>query len=246
MRELLKKYSDYLVLFGVLGTAAGVFATIHLPGRWWRAEAFAREPHRITLKDLATNGPGDNRHVLVTDYECGHRFAYEYNARANDPRPGPEDARSGSAWIPLFPTPLPDDPVSAESPKSFVVLLATTRELATPNGHLVLNRRRAMEGLVLPYWRPRESGEARDILAKNYPDTDFGKCLILEAYTPFDKEVAPAFAGLVAVIAAGGLLFGPPTFLYGFVIGRAKREKSRLAIAEARRARAAESSDGPD
>lgn len=200
----------------------GLLSAYYLPGRWQRADALAKEPQAITLHDLATNGPGDNPHVIVTEFTCGSGYVFEIETRKGAPPPGPDQAGHGKAWIPLYPKSAPENANAGVEPTSFIVLLETTPTLASGNGFHVLSRRQSMEGIVVPLSRRDLPADVRDKLAERYPDTHFADCLILEQYEPYEKEDASTFATALAVIAGAGLPVGLLALSLGVILGRSR------------------------
>jgi hypothetical protein len=202
----------------------GLVSTYYLPGRWQRANALAKEPQRITLHDLATKGPGDNPHVLVTDFTCGSEYVFEIQSRKGAPQPSPDQTGWGRAWIPLLPKSSSDRP-DAAPPTSFAVLLETSPTFASGTGFHLLSRKQSMEGLAVPLSRKNMPLEVRDKLTANYPDTDFGACLFLEQYEGHHKEDASVFATALAIVASSGVLVGLPALALGIFFGRSKRKQ---------------------
>jgi hypothetical protein len=101
----LRKRCTFLLALGIAATGAGIVCAAFLPTNWSRMEALAKEPQRLTLRELAANEPGDNPHVIVTDYVCGQGYVYEVPHLIGERAPGPDDTAPGRAWIPLFPKP---------------------------------------------------------------------------------------------------------------------------------------------
>jgi hypothetical protein len=197
-------------------------------------EAIAKEPQRLTLQELAANGPGDNPHVIVTDYLCGRGYVFEMMVRKGSPPPTPDQGGPGKAWIPLFPKSQGDAP----EPNSFVVLLETAPTQASGTGFHLLSRRAEMEGLVFPISFRTLKGEVQARLSKSYPGTDFSKGLLLEEWDQHHKKDAPFFAYALAILAGGGLLLGLPLLSLGIVFARGRARSLRA------QRRQAEDNDG--
>ena len=61
MIAFLNRHRRLLMIVGFASLALGAVSAFYLPDLQWRADALAKAPQTITLKDLAANGPGDNR-----------------------------------------------------------------------------------------------------------------------------------------------------------------------------------------
>jgi hypothetical protein len=219
MRQFLAKRAGCLVAVGVVALAAGVIAAYLLPDQWQTATALALEPQQITLDELAEKGPGGNPHVVVTHYVCGSGYVSETMVRKGAPRPGPTENAYGKAWIPLFPKSATGN-LEEPEPKRFAILLETSPTVASTQEFHMLSRKQSMEGLVVPFSHRRLSSQIRDGLAANYPETDFGKCLVLVQYEPHEKEDPRFFANALAVIAGSGFLIGLVMLLLGLMLRR--------------------------
>jgi hypothetical protein len=222
MRQFLAKRTGCLVAVGVVAIMAGTLAAYLLPAQWRTAAALDLEPQQITLDDLATNGPGDNPHVVVKGYVCGSNYVTETMVRKNAPRPGPTDNAYGKAWIPLFPKSAAGN---EPEPKRFVVLLETSPTVASAQAFHTLSRKQSMEGLVVPFSYRELASEVGPMLAANYPETDFGKCVVLVQYEPYEKDSPRFFANALAVIAGSGLLIGLAMLFLGLML---RRQSNRL------------------
>ncbi|QEL17472.1 hypothetical protein [Limnoglobus roseus] len=221
-----KRQAHAFVVGGCILSVIGIASAIYLPGRRDRANALSVEAQRITLADLAANGPGGNRHVIVTDYDCAPHFAYEITPSNADSEPGVRQEGQGRAWLPLFKKTPPTADPEAE-PTAFVVLLETTPTSASGAGFRLLSRKREMEGVVFPLPQRGLLPEVRGHLANDYPDTDFSACWLLEQFEPREKDDAPFFADALLVGTVVGLVFGPPAVVAGLVWDRQNMRKSR-------------------
>lgn len=227
MLSFLRRWSPWLTLLGILATGSGGLSACFLPTVWQRANALAREPQRLTLQELATKGPGDNPHVIVTDFACGNDYVSEIQVRKDAPTPAPDQAAYGKAWIPLFPKTPPENPDGEQPPTRFLVLLETSPTLASVQGFHMLSRRQSLEGLAMPLSQRGLQPQLRSRLAASYPDTDFENGLMLVQYEPREKEDASFFATALAVGAGGSLLVGLPALAFGIILGRTRRKQVR-------------------
>jgi hypothetical protein len=83
-----------------------------------------------------------------------------------------------------------------------------------------------MEGLILPLSNMRD--DLRGKLAKAYPDTDFGNCLVLAQIEKIDKQDAPVLANALGVMSLGGLVVGLALVSLGLILFIAKRRRGRI------------------
>lgn len=215
MRGFLQKRSGWVLLLGAVLMLGGFLSLWSLPGRWRRAEAIAKEPHEITLANLSAQGPGDNSHVIVTEYRCGRDFAYKMTVRRGEPQPAPDKTGAGHAWIPLFPK-----GEQEPAPREFVVLLETSNTVASANAMRRLSEMRSVEGLAIPMHQSGVPAEIREDLAAKYPLTDFSRCIVVEQYISHEKADAPLFAWTLGVMAVLGFGCGIATFLFGLRLSR--------------------------
>jgi len=205
------------VVLGCLGIVGGIILACWLPALRQRAADLAREPQRISLRDLADKGPGDNPHVIVTDFTCAKYFAYTTQTRRGE-RPDPDRMASRKAWIPLLPkAPVPDGGKEpALPPGSIKVLLETPQTLVGRAVELhVLSRRPSIEGLATRLSERGLPSDIRATLSSRYPDTDFESCILVEEIDRYQKGDAPLFAKLVTAGAGGGVLVGGAVLLLG-------------------------------
>jgi hypothetical protein len=227
---LLKKYRDWILCVGILGVIGGAGSIFLLPGMRWRAAAFEKPPQQLTLSELAKHGPGDNPHVVVSDFVCGSAFVFKIETRQGGNQPAQERSGSGQAWIPLFSKsefllelPLPNAPEDLAQPvgdpKSFVVLLQTVPAQGSATDFHLLIRRQQMTGLIIPYWLSKLTPELRGKLQTAYPDTRFDQCLILEETNQHNKADTILFAQALLLGAIVGPLFGLPALALAIKLG---------------------------
>lgn len=198
-----RKKNAYALMFAgvVLLGISGLVASASVIGDWRKVRAIERAPRSMSLAELIANGPGDNSHVLLTDFEFGeHGF------------------RDGAVRrVPLFPKRAPDqeDGVAA-APRSFRVLLSSTAALNTPEDFAIMRRRDSIRGLVItpesrPFGGPEMNiGVSEMFLRTHYPDTDFSKCLVVEQLTSESwlSHLRDAYAetAMDAACCLGGLI----------------------------------------
>lgn len=214
-----------LLAVGIVACGIGVVCAYLRPSARWQAEALQRPPQQIALRDLAAHGPGDNPHVVVTEFVCASN--YYFSVQTSKYNTGPAETREGSgqAWIPLFPKqpPAPEPPpASAEAPEptGFVVLLETAPTLGNATTFRLLSRRQSMPGLIVPYSNASLSSDIRHELAAAYPTTNFQECLVLRQIEKSDHADVIVFAQALYVGAIAGLAFGIPLAVIGFILCR--------------------------
>jgi hypothetical protein len=206
-KSYFRKYPELLVAIGGAALVLALIAAYHLPEKWQAAAALAEPPRRLTLEALAANGPGDNPHVVVTDFRCADGYVFELRRRGGDRPPTADEPGWGRAWIPLLPRPRAGGPDAAPS-ASFVVLLETAPTLASGKEFHLLSRRASVQGLVVPLSRRDVPDKALAELAESYPEADLPNCLVLVEYEPRQREDAPLAAHALAAGTGAGLLVG--------------------------------------
>jgi hypothetical protein len=182
----------------VVGAGLGVFT--YLEGNLaFRSSA---EPEEITLKQLIARGPDGNGHILLTDFVPCDNFVHEFEEKNKD--------RWTSVWIPVIPAedanPADKGPPKASNVQAliFSIQIHNLEDIRSRLGKpkvqaLVTNRIKSLDS------------KSRSLLQKEYPGTDFDKCLIIqEGRTPFSRSIVYLMGGgaLVAFLADGGLLLG--------------------------------------
>ena len=178
------------------------------------AAAASSTPQQLSCQQLATNGPGDNAHVVLTDLLlCGGSYVYaERNGRWTE------------AWIPAVPLGgAYHQQLAALGPVAEVPPPANIRvivKLPSVRGDSDVARFAAQEKLQGMVINDIESlgTEEKSILADGYPGVDFGRCWIVE------QGRGPAGLGKIAGCIGGGLL------LVVFLVWRVLRLRGRPEI----------------
>ena len=183
------------------------------------------EPQVISAADLIANGPGENKHVRVTDLFMIEKCVYE--------SPDGEDDNYTRLWIPTFTAGEPwiegylleseraqqlgyFDESAVDIPPSFQILVYTNKINSRAEFDRFINRD-VVQGMIINEISSITSENLR-LLREEYPDLDPDNVLILE------YERKPAGKGKVVGFFAGGLLLmliGP-----GFFIVARSRDKA--------------------
>jgi hypothetical protein len=182
-------------------------------------------PQTITLASLLQNGPGDNAHVILTDFVPTDNYVYLYQKgkyeRVND-----ADAINrtwSSVWVPLIPmTGQQRQQLLAKAkmnPKAAAVLqpsaVQVVVKLKDAHDKNSVERwcdnqfdRPHLQGMVVNLTDSLD-GQTRDLFGQSYPNTDFSRCLIIhEGKTPTGP--GPVLAGIgggTLLIVLAGLWF---------------------------------------
>jgi DNA-directed RNA polymerase subunit RPC12/RpoP len=200
------KSPRYLFLLIAFGVALLVYA--FLEGRL--IGAAADKPQTLTLARLAAHGPGDNAHVIVTDFVPGNNFVYEERTLHGVPT-----GNWTAVYVPVVPlTPdvqrrLAGGPTAKLDipPGSIRVIVHSSRVHSQAELSTVFDRP-FIQGTVVNSIRslPRKTQE---LLQGAYPGTAFDSCWILQ------EGRKPSSAGLVIgaailgtlLVVVGGLMF---------------------------------------
>ena len=178
------------VLILVLGVGGVVWG--------WRerqlASASSGEAHRMTCKQLGESGPGDNAHVILTDFALTHEWVYQ-------------EGRSGGwrkVWIPAVPF---DSPyveqvraaggnvtkIAVPRPVRVVVLAKDVKDEKALDA---LADRDEIDGMVINLI-DRLGGEEKKLLEKSYGDVS-GAQIFEVGRTAWSTGIA-----LLAMVAGG-------------------------------------------
>ena len=180
---------------------------------WRLASAASTTPKTITCADLEKNGPGDNAHVVLTDFLlCPSGFVYE-SSKGND-------SNYTKIWIPAVPLhgeymeqlkKLADsgkDMAHVPPPTNVRVIVRSSH--VHNDGELEkLGDRDTIQGLIVNKVDSLGSKE-REILAGQYPGINLDTCWILdEGRSPKSFGVAGGMIGggaVLALIGVGGFV----------------------------------------
>lgn len=189
------RWSFWLVLIGS-GLIYMGFREVQLRG------AAKAEPQNITCAELAENGPGDNAHVIMSDFLLAD-VVFVYEGRSSD---GPWT----KVWVPAVPlgghyhqtllSMLDEDgKIRGAVPKpADINIIVKTSNAPYPNDLDTLADQEAIQGVIVNKIESLESKE-RKLLEENYPGVDFDECWILEV----DRK--PATLAKVAGFGGGGV-----------------------------------------
>ena len=167
-------------------------------------------PQEITCADLEANGPGDNAHVVLSDFILCD-FAYVYEEK---------NSKWSKVWIPAV-------PLGGEYHQQLLSMLDDqgnlTGELPMPNNVSVivkssdvqsesdvelLSSRDTVQGVIVNVISSLGSDEKK-ILKDSYPSVNFDQCWILEVgRKPASMGKLAGFClGGLALLAVGGVMF---------------------------------------
>jgi len=139
----------------------------------------SEHPRQITLRELVENGPGDNAHLLVSDfYLCTSAYIYEEKY-----------GRCIRAWIPALPgddeyalrldQAIDDDGIiEGEFPLPAdikVIVLVNTESIEEIQQ---MSTEKTIEGMIINEIESLSPEENR-LLSESYPGIDFNRCWIL-------------------------------------------------------------------
>lgn len=158
-------------------------------------------PQELTLAELEENGPGDNAHLIVSDFVlCDWNFVYVKRR-----------GRATEVWVPAVP--LYGDyfqgivehtdetgnfPADFEYPAlEDVRVLVKLTSVSNREELAAIAIQNTMQGVVISEVESLGSGEA-EFLASKYPDVDFETCLI------FEHGREPTTSGALTLFFAGG------------------------------------------
>jgi hypothetical protein len=170
----------------------------------WRLATKAQgNPQIITAAQLEANGPGNNAHIILSDFQmCEWSFVYETEGRNKE--------KWKWVWLPVVPL---DSPYvqqlqamaqagqqNAPPPPDHVRIIVKSNKAASEAGVHNMAMANTLQGMVI---NEIESlgGEERRLLSESYPGIDFSNCWIVQA----DRKPAGS-AQVMALMGAGGTL----------------------------------------
>jgi hypothetical protein len=174
------------LLFGVVMVIGGVLA--------YRSSQFVEsQPQEITCRELSNHGPGDNAHLLISDFTVvADAYVVQEGKDYDDP---------DVAWIPLVPAGQPE-------PEVFHVILLS-EQATTPDEVRELADESQIQGVVenvVGFLLQRD----RDTLADEFPGSTLDNCYLIShqerGYTPPSASLGLVCIAIGAVISAISLL----------------------------------------
>jgi hypothetical protein len=188
------------------------------------------EPTRITCAELAAKGPGDNAHIVLTDFVgCSTWYVYEAEATR---KAGPYKTvlmpavPLGGEWHQALLKLLEEhdgeipDGVEPPRPKSIRVMMKF-KDVANEDALTALIDRDTLQGMIVNKIESLDSDDKR-LLRQGYGNIDFDRLLIFEhERTPTSTSAA------VACLVGAGVLVGVPVLL-----GLRKLRESRVPVAQ--------------
>jgi hypothetical protein len=150
------------------------------------AQVAKKAPQTIACADLAANGPGDNAHIVLTNYELAPNFVYEAEGKGNSWK---------RVFIPAVPkrgllAVLRDEKIA--NPKVIIESRKVRNEAELPN------LAKELQGMVINEIESL-SGEQKKLLAESYPGADLNHCWIIE------HGRKPAGGGFITGLLGGGI-----------------------------------------
>jgi hypothetical protein len=146
-------------------------------------------PQTITCAELAAQGPGDNAHVILTDFEIGQNLVYQTSGRNN------------SAWQVAYLPAMPKARASSLSreivkPDANPAVIIKSRKISGEKDILALGDK--VQGLVINKIASLGQKE-KDLLAEHYSRGSVENCWIIE------HDRRPAGGLTIFGFLAGGL-----------------------------------------
>jgi len=176
---------------------------------WRLSQSASTTPQTISCAKLEQTGPGDNLHVVLTNFVLCEG-SYVYQGSKND------NSKWTKLWIPAVPDNgeyvqqikkmFSENKTNGEipKPKNLKVIVKTT----SVHGENELDdfaKRDTIQGLIVNKVESLGS-EERGILAGSYPGIDFSNCYILEeGRKPKGAPVSAAMMGGGGLAILGGL-----------------------------------------
>jgi hypothetical protein len=174
----------------------GVVSGLVLGGIAWQNYTLLQQgkptPQQLRVGELAANGPGDNIHVTLTDFDFGDGYVVER-----------KNGRWNRVWIPAF----PDDQAGQVNE---IKVLVTTSRVKDEAELERFYQQETVTGIITNsiHWQGSEIRE----LQRSYPDLDVSSLWVVDAGRAFPSEqefyVTAACSGglLLLGLVCGGIL----------------------------------------
>jgi hypothetical protein len=186
-------------------------------GQWVLASHASPEPQTLFLQDLIAKGPGDNRHVRVTQFTFGDGYVVEGLHGGWD-----------EVWIPVYPasgTEVGDPGHPRADP--FAVLIHTRKPRSKDELARYCDTTTVIQGVMLSdHGAPAGWSEIGGKLLAMYPGTDLENCRVIYEG---DRPWSPSSVNAILVI--GVALFGSGVALILVLVALIIRDRRAAAAA---------------
>ncbi len=159
------------VVVGGIALLVGAFMEGRLMG------VASDRPQSMTLAQLADKGPGDNAHVLVTDYFPGNNFVYSQRTVSGMPT-----GNWTAVFIPVVPRTsnlIQDLGGEVKIPVDKIRVIVHSTGIHSDTDLARFFGKPTIQGTVVNSIRSLD-GETQRLLREAYPGADFGSCYILQ------------------------------------------------------------------
>src|SRR6185437_8526192 len=214
------KALDIIASLMLIGAAIALFLSIL---NIKLVSASSATPQRITLSQLLASGPGNNAHVIVTDFVPARNYVYLYQKNKYEVV-SPQAAASRhwtEVWVPLVPlTPQMKAQLAAGEDISRLLQPQAARSvvrLANVHDRVSVeqwcNNKLEVQGMIVNSITSLNS-TTENLLKESYPGTDFSTCLLIH-----EGREPPTMVGIIFGFALGTLLIvvGGLWFIFRFV-----------------------------
>jgi hypothetical protein len=150
-----------LLITGALGLTFGYL-------EWRLSSSTKQEPQTIRCADLIDKGPGDNGHVIVTDFAVLTDSIVVERGSKNSPT-------WNDAWVPMVPK---DQAKAGNSAQAFRLILYTHKAKNEQQLTALANEDK-LQGTII-YDIKSLDAKTEKLLRDSYPGTNFESCLILD------------------------------------------------------------------
>lgn len=142
----------------VMAIAAGVFIAGWME---WQLKTVAKnQPQTLSAAELAARGPGNNAHVVLTNYDLCDNFVYETSTKFG--------GSWKKVWVPIVP--------SGQGCGAQIQIILTDTTVKSPEQLATLGGR--VQGLVINKVASLGSKEKK-LLSETYPGVDFSRVWIV-------------------------------------------------------------------
>jgi hypothetical protein len=202
----------YLFIFGGLAVVVGVaLISISFQERGL-AETASKTPEGITLKELIARGPDGNPNIVLKDFMVCQNYVFESRGTVWQ-----------RAWVPVVPVVAAGKGGERPNRPDVIRAVIYSSEARSEDDLYRRCEQPKLRGLVTNRIAALGSRE-RNLLEKEYPGTDFTKCLIIHE----SRELSGSSKVMGMLVGGGaGILIGVILVVLGVVVWFTGRREPR-------------------
>lgn len=178
------------------------------------ASAADAEPQKMTVAELIENGPGDNAHLVLSDFwllDAESVVEYEGEDQSRYTKIWSPMISSGDAYVQRYLAFMASEEVDAPTYEDTIHIVMYSEQINDDNDFYNFLQKETVQGLIVNEIESI-SGEELSLLQQSLPGINADKVLI------FEHNRKPKSSGATMAMMAGGVLLiltGPGLFFLG-------------------------------